>query len=165
MKINLDIAKLASDSACFDLQFRKDVRRERTNSPTYYRWKVQFVITGPKEKAKLLEKVKKEIGCGRVHVAKNQARFSVQNVGHISGFVVPFFNKNKLYGNKKKDFELWQKAVDIICKNKDKHLAEWNKGELLSLVHIHKSSSKYKNNPREPKWIEMAQSITKQKTA
>ena len=53
------------------------------------------------------------------------------------------------------------KAVDIIQKNKGKNLADWKKNEVCSLIEIHKSSAKYKNNPREPKWLEMAKMFTK----
>ena len=74
--INVDIADLANNGACFDLQFRKDTRHERTNSPTYYRWKVQFIITGPKDSENIMQEIKKEIGCGNVNILKNQARFS-----------------------------------------------------------------------------------------
>ncbi len=52
------ISNIVNNDGCFDLQFRKDTRRERTNSPTYYRWKAQFVVTGPKESAKVLQKIK-----------------------------------------------------------------------------------------------------------
>lgn len=152
---------LLNQSSCFDLQFRKDTRRERTNSPTYYRWKVQFIITGPKDSEKVMSKIKKEIGCGNVNILKNQARFSVQNIDHITEFVVPYFNRNTLRGNKKKDFALWQKAVAIIHHNKGKYISTWKKGDLLSLIAIQKSASKYKNNPRKQKWINVAQSLTK----
>jgi len=64
-------------------------------------------------------------------------------------------------GDKKKDFELWQKAVSIIHQNKGKYIANWEKSDLLSLIAIQKSASKYKNNPREPRWLEMAQTIAK----
>ena len=161
MKPQLDIPTLASNDACFDLQFRKDTRHERLNAPTYYRWKVQFIITSRKENLPIMEKVRKEMSCGKVHVVKGQARFSVQNTDDIVGKVIPFFRKNSLSGNKKKDFALWQKAVTIIHSNKGKHLAKWKKNDLLSLIGIQKSSAKYKNNPREPKWIAMAQSIIK----
>lgn len=158
---DVNIATLASNNACFDLQFRKDTRNERTNTPTYYRWKVQFVITGPKDSRRTMEKVRKEIGCGNIHVSKNQSRFSVQNISHITELIIPYFNKNKLSGNKKRDFELWQKAVNIIYQNKGKYIADWNKSDLFSLIHIQKSATKYKSNPREPKWISMAQSVIK----
>ena len=75
-----NIVDLVNCDGCFDLQFRKDTRHERTNSPTYYRWKAQFVVTGPKEDIKILEKIKKEMDCGEVSISKDQARFSVQKI-------------------------------------------------------------------------------------
>lgn len=161
MPEKFSVTDLVNESGCFDLQFRKDVRHERTNAPTYYRWKVQFVITRPKESIKILQKVKRELRYGNVHTSNNQARFSVQNINHIVDSVVPFFNKNKLSGNKKRDFDLWQKAVSIIHQNKGKYIAEWKKNDLVSLIHIQKSAARYKNNPRESKWIDMAQLIAK----
>ncbi len=159
-KEKFNITNLVNNDGCFDLQFRKDIRRERTNSPTYYRWKAQFVVTVPKENVKVLERVKKIIGCGSVSITRGQARFSVQNVNDISEVIVPFFRKNKLIDKKKKDFALWQKAVDIIYNNKGKHIVAWKKNDLLSLVQIHESVAKYKHKPRQAKWIGMAKSMT-----
>ncbi|MDO8739978.1 MAG: LAGLIDADG family homing endonuclease [Candidatus Woesearchaeota archaeon] len=160
-KTDINIPLLVNKEGCFDLQFRKDTRRERTNSPTYYRWKIQFVITGPKEKQKMFNNVKSVIGCGDVCITKEQARYSVQKIDDINNIVVPFFRKNKLADKKKRDFELWQKAVGIIYKNKGKYLAKWKKNDLLSLIEIQKSAVKYKNKPRQPKWIQMAQELAK----
>lgn len=160
-KEQFNIVDIVNKEGCFDLQFRKDVRHERTNAPTYYRWKIQFVVTGPKEKQKLLEKVKNTIGCGEVHITKDQARFSVQKIDDINSVVIPFFRKNRLAENKRKDFELWQKAVDIIHRNKGKYLIKWKKNDLLSLIEIQKSTAKYKLKPKQPKWIEMAQALAK----
>ena len=95
-KNDFDIVKIVNNDGCFDLQFRKDTRYERTNSPTYYRWKTQFVVTGPKDNIKVLEKIKNEMGCGEVTISKDQARFSVQKISDISGLIVPFFKKNLL---------------------------------------------------------------------
>ncbi|MGD0576606.1 MAG: LAGLIDADG family homing endonuclease [Candidatus Staskawiczbacteria bacterium] len=156
-----NIINLVNNDGCFDLQFRKDTRHERTNAPTYYRWKAQFVVTGPKENIKLLEKVKNEMNCGEVSISKDQARFSVQKISDIAGTVVPFFKKNCLAGKKKKDFELWAKGVEVIQKNKGKYLAGWKKNDICTLIEIHKSSAKYKNRPREPKWLDMAKSLSK----
>lgn len=160
-KEKFSIVNLANSDGCFDLQFRKDTRHERTNSPTYYRWKIQFIITNPKENYKLLGKVKKIIGCGNVSVVKSQARFSVQSIDDIANIIVPFFKKNILKDKKKKDFQLWQKAVGIVHQNKGIHIANWKKNDLLSLTAIHKSTEKYKNKPRKQKWIQMAYAITK----
>ena len=156
-----NIASVVNGDGCFDLQFRKDTRHDRTNSPTYYRWKAQFVVTAPKIDIKILEKIKKELECGEVSVSKDQARFSVQKISDISETVVPFFKKNVLSDKKKKDFELWAKAVEIIQKNKGKPLVEWKKNELNSLMEIHKSCAKYKSRPREPKWLDMAKTLSK----
>jgi len=160
-KENFNIVTLVNNDGCFDLQFRKDTRHERTNSPTYYRWKAQFVVTSPKDNFKILEKIKDEIGCGEVTVSKDQARFSVQKIGDIAENIVPFFKKNPLSDKKKKDFELWAKGVEIIQRNKGKYLASWKKNDICTLIEIHKSSAKYKNRPRAPKWLEMAKVLSK----
>jgi len=161
VKNNFNIATIVNNDGCFDLQFRKDTRHERTNSPTYYRWKAQFVVTSPKDNANVLEKIKDEIGCGEVTISKDQARFSVQKISDITEMVVPFFRKNCLAENKKKTFELWAKGVEIIQRNKGKYLASWKKNDICTLIEIHKSSAKYKNNPRQPKWLEMAKTLSK----
>ena len=160
-KDNFNVCNLVNNDGCFDLQFRKDTRHERTNSPTYYRWKAQFIVTSPKSDIKFLNKLKSEIGCGDVTVSKEQARFSVQKIDDIVEVVIPYFRKNCLADKKKKDFQLWIKGVEVIKNNKGKHLADWKKSDLISLVQIHKSSAKYKTNPRQPKWLEMAQTLAK----
>ena len=155
------VAQLVSDSGCFDLQFRKDTRHERTGSPTYYRWKLEFVITGPKENIKILEKVKKELGCGDCSTTKNQARFSVQKLDDIYETVVPYFTKNKLTETKKKDFELWKKAVDILYNNKGIYLAKWEKNDLKKLIEIHNMKSATKQKKRPAKWMDMAKTLAR----
>jgi len=161
VKNDFNIVNLVNNDGCFDLQFRKDTRHERTNSPTYYRWKAQFVVTGPKENIKVLEKIKNTLDCGQVCVSKDQARFSVQKISDIAETVVPFFKKNSLGQNKKKDFQLWAKGIEIIQRNKGKYLASWKKNDICTLIEIHKSSAKYKNKPRQPKWLEMAKTLSK----
>lgn len=156
-----NISELVNKKGCFDLQFRRDTRHERTGAPTYYRWKIQFVVTGPKEKQKVFEKIKNVIGCGDIYIIKDQIRYSVQKIDDINNIIIPFFQKNQLSGKKKKDFELWQKAVDIIYKNKGKYLVKWKKNDLLSLIEIQKSAVKYKNKPKQSKLIEMAQTMAK----
>ncbi len=163
------ITTLVNNDGCFDLQFRKDTRHERTNSPTYYRWKIQFIITAPKEQIKILEKAKKEIGCGSTTITKEpfgktqggQARFSVQKIDDITESIIPFFTKNKLTGKKKSDFELWKKAADIIWRNKGIYLSKWNKNDLKQLMEIHKAMAKYKQKPKKAKWIDMAETLSK----
>jgi len=161
VKKSLNIVKIVNNDGCFDLQFRKDTRHDRTNSPTYYRWKAQFIVTSQKDNIKTLEKIKDNFCCGQVCISKDQARYSVQKINDIAKTIVPFFKKNVLSDKKKKDFELWAKGVEVIQKNKGKHLAEWKKNDICTLIEIHKSTAKYKIRPRTPKWLEMAKTLSK----
>ena len=160
-KKSFNISSIVSSDGCFDLQFRKDTRHERTNAPTYYRWKAQFIVTSPKTDASVLKKIQKQLNCGKIHIIGNQARFSVQKISDIAEAVVPYFKKNVLTSNKKKDFELWSKAIEIIQRNKGTHLTVWKKNDLHSLIEIQKSSAKYKHNPRSLKWLDMAKTLSR----
>jgi hypothetical protein len=159
---NSCVVEIVNNDGCFDLQFRKDTRKDRTNSPTYYRWKAQFIITGPKDNIKNLKQIQKEINCGQISLSKNQARFSVQKIDDIFDAVIPYFRKNSLSGKKKNDFQLWTKAVEIIKKNKGVNLANWKKSDICQLIEIHNSSAKYKNRPRTPKWLAIAKTFSHQ---
>ena len=110
---------------------------------------------------KVLEKVKKIIGCGAVSVAANQARVSVQKIDDVVDCIIPFFTKNKLTDKKKKDFELWRKAVLIIFDNKGIYLSQWKKNDLMHLMEIHKAMARHKQKPRSGKWMEMAKTLAK----
>lgn len=156
-----NIAEVINENSCFNLQFRKDARKDRTNSPAYYRWQAQFVITLPKKKLPYLLKIRRSLKCGRIHIVGNQARFSVQKIEDLSRLAIPFFKEGLFNGKKQNDFELWKKAVQIIYSNKGKYFSEWKKNEMLHLIHIHKSMLKNKENPRQSKWIEMAKALTK----
>ena len=156
-----NITNLVNNDGCFDLQFRKDTRHERTGSPTYYRWKVQFIITTLKENVRTLEKTKKIFGCGNISIAQGQARFSVQKIDDMAGFIIPYFTKNPLADNKKKDFLLWQKAVHIIYQNKGIYISKWKKNDLLQLIEIHKAMAKYKKKPKPQKWQDMAKNFAR----
>jgi len=157
-----NINVLINTGACFDLQFRQDTKRKRTNSPTYYRWKVQFVITESSQKSKILEKIKNILKCGKVHIINNQGRYSVQDIDEIKNKVLPYFKRHPLNNNKKKkDFELWQKAVGIIYKNKGKVFLKWKKEDFRELINIQKSIKKYKERPRQMKWLSTAEELLK----
>ena len=128
---------------CFNLQFRKDVKKNRPHSPTYYRWTAQFIVLGALNE---IERIKEELGCGRIH----NNRFSVQSIDEIIRFVLPYFHELDLEKKKKNDFELWEEAVNIIFKNKRKSL---QKKDHDALLEIHGLAKKYKEKPKPLKWI------------
>lgn len=155
--------EIANTDACFDLQFRKDTRHDRAGSPTYWRWKIQFIITLPKDKKSVLEKIRKEFSCGTVTISKNQARLAVQKIDDLTEYIIPYFKRNLLSGNKKKDFNLWQKAAIIIFENKGKKMLEWKKSDLHNLLQIHTTLATYKQKPRKSKWMDEAKLFANQK--
>ena len=118
-------------------------------------------MTAPKSEAKRLKSIQKTFSCGQIHVIGNQARFSIQKISDISTAVIPFLKSNTLAGKKKKDFDMWQRAVTILEKNKGVHMQKWKKNDLHSLIEIHKSIARYKSNPKQAKWIDMARTIVK----
>jgi hypothetical protein len=87
----------------------------------------------------------------------------VQKIDDIIETIIPFFHKNRLTDNKKRSFDLWQKAATIIFKNKGIYISKWEKNDLLHLMEIHKTMAKYKQKPKKSKWMDMAQTIAKNK--
>lgn len=154
MKINKEEEIL--NNSCFDLQFRRDVRYNRINQPTYYRWKVQFVLL---EKLETLKKVNALLDCGKIYTNKNQARFVVQNIDNLYNIVIPFIKDYKLSKDRKNDFQLWAEAVGIIYKNKRKSLKKWRRKDLQKIIEIQKRMQTYKLKPKELKWLSVAESI------
>lgn len=157
----MSINNLIAGEGCFDLQFRQDTKHDRLNSPTYYRWKAQFVITQNIANKNILEKVKTILKCGKIHLIKDRARYSVQNLDEIKSTIIPYFKSHPIFGTRKSDFNLWARAVDIIHKNKRTFLSAWKKEDLGALLRIQKEIKKFKKRPKNSKWSDMAESFAK----
>ena len=155
------IDRFLNEAACFNLQFRQDVRHNRTGSPVYFCWKTQFVITGSLEEENLLRKTQEILSCGRLHyITGRQLRYSVQSIEELCNKIVPFFKKYPLSGKKKIDFEFWAKAVLILYQNKGKPLSQWSKKNFQQLIEIQKSMQEYKaKKTKESKWIPVAKAV------
>ncbi|MBU3934612.1 LAGLIDADG family homing endonuclease, partial [Patescibacteria group bacterium] len=121
----------------------------------------QFAIAEPVQKKDLLESIKKILKCGRVHMGKNQARYSVQDVEDLKKAIIPYFKQHYLSDTKQKDFELWADGVEVIYKNKRKILSSWEKADFEKLIDIQKSIKKYKEKPRQTKWAPVAEELLK----
>lgn len=155
------IADQVSQEGCFDLQFRRDVKKKRSNSPVYYAWKAQFVITGNYQDEDLLRNIQNSLGCGRLHfVGSNRIRYSVQDIDSLDQKVVSFFRENALAGKKKHDFDLWAQAVEIIRQNKGKEIKKWRKKDFRQMIKIQEMMQKYKTKKiSEQKWLAEAETI------
>ena len=160
LKIN-NLNKFLNKTACFDLQFRRDVRHKRTGSPVYYSWKAQFIVIGTLDKEDLLREIQRMIGCGRLHyVTARQLRYSVQSIGDLHDKVIAFFKEHPLSGKKNSDFELWAKAVEIIYQNKGKSLNQWPRQAFNQLIEAQKSMQQYKaKRVQNAKWLPVAKTV------
>ena len=151
------VAGLTAGEGCFDLQFHRDVRKERKGSPAYYSWKVQFVINLKNKDLELIKKLPQALKCGTVHTPIGYARFSIQDMDNLYHIVLPFFRKYPPYGNKQKDFELWAKAVEILYANRfirrtargKQGFAKkiWERTPFQRILELHKLMQLYKITP------------------
>lgn len=157
----MNITKITNETGCFDLQFRRDVKHKRTNTPTYYGWKAQFVITAKIDKENLLKQIQNTLNCGKIHyITGTQLRYSAQDIKSLYEIIIPFFRKNPLSGNKKKDFELWAEAIGILYQNKGKPLNQWPKVSFLRLIGIQNLIQQYKaKKTKNSKWLPIAEAV------
>ncbi len=157
-----EIARFVSREGCFDLQFRKDIKHNRINKPVYYYWKAQFVLTGNYKDENLLRAIQTSLACGRLHfVGQNKIRYSVQDINSLYKKIVPFFKENSLFGKKKKDFDFWQKAIEILFQNKGQAFKCWPKDAFQSLIDLQKSMQQYKLKKASAKWLSVAEDMLK----
>jgi hypothetical protein len=162
------VAGLTAGEGCFDLQFHRDVRRERKGNPIYYSWKVQFVISLKNKDLELIKRLPEVFGCGTVHTPIDYARFSVQDIDNLYHIVLPFFQKYPPYGNKQKDFELWAEAIEILYANKFVRKPArgkqgfvkktWKRTSFQRILELHTLMQPYKSiRPQGYKWIKEAE--------
>ena len=157
------VAGLTEGEGCFALKFRRDVKKNRPNSPVYFGWQASFVISLRNDDKPLLEKVKNTLGCGNLSYSKDFVSFQVCNTETLINKVIPFFDKFRLYGKKYQDFKLWKEAVELIYRNKRKGInikkgrkgfvtVVWNKEDLLRLENIRQEMKIFKSKGHPFKW-------------
>lgn len=112
------IAGFVDGEGCFALNYRADRRYDSDGNKIYeyHYWKTEFAIVLHPSDADLLHLIKERFGVGNVSFkrAGDQVRYSVQNTTELNNVIVPFFEKNLLFGTKAKDFRLWSQAVKFL---------------------------------------------------
>lgn len=166
------ISGFVDGEGCFGFQFRKDVRHERPGSPTYYYWKVQFMITARKDEQELFERIKEFFGCGNIYKQLDiEIHYTVTEMDDLKNIISPFFKKYQLQGKKKNDFILWAEAIDILHRNKKKKVntqrgakgfmkTNWDQKDLYHLFELHSKMQTYKSSrPKGLKHIAVAKEL------
>ncbi len=98
------------------------------NKKTKYGWQVfpEFVITQGEKSIKSLEIIQNYFECGKIYINRrhdnhneNIHRYCIRSLKDLSKIIIPFFEKNKLRTDKKKDFTLFVKIIKMM--NQKKH--------------------------------------------
>jgi len=112
------IAGFVDGEGCFALNYRADRRYDGDGNKLYeyHYWKTEFAIVLHPSDAALLHLIKDKLGVGNISFkrAGDQVRYSVQNTTELNNTIVPFFEKNSLFGTKARDFQLWSQAVRLL---------------------------------------------------
>ncbi|MDP2668420.1 MAG: LAGLIDADG family homing endonuclease [bacterium] len=165
------IAGFVDGEGCFALHFRRDIRRERTNKPTYFSWKIQFSIVLRADDVDILKRIKEALECGSISIAKRgYARYQVTDVSDLNAKIVPFFEKNRLQAKKQLDFILWKEAAMIIFKTKRKETnarpgifgfikTAWKPEDLVRLEEIQKNLTTLRKITKPHKWIGVVRAV------
>jgi len=85
----------------------------------------EYVITQGEKSLSSLNKIKRFFKCGRVFVNRrhdnhreNIYRYCVRSIKDLKTIIIPFFRENKLLTNKRNDFLLFSKIVELMLERK-----------------------------------------------
>jgi|SRR3989344_2093817 len=118
------IVGFVDGEGCFSVSIFK-------NPTTKSGWQVlpEFVVTQGEKSLIALEEIQKYFECGRIFINKRYDnhhehlyRYCVRRLRDIQEKIIPFFKENPLRTAKKKDFEKFVNAIQLI--NKKAHLTE-----------------------------------------
>lgn len=92
-----------------------DVRTPKTNSKTGYRVQLRFRITQHLRDIKLMERLVKYLGGGKVHkYTKSGVHLSIVDFSLITQRIIPLFKENPLVGVKSLDYIDWCKIHELM---------------------------------------------------
>ena len=113
------IVGFVDGEGCFSVSIFK-------NRTTRSGWQVlpEFVVTQGEKSLFVLEEMKNFFGCGRVFVNRrydnhkeNLYRYCVRAIKDLREIIVPFFQENPLRTAKRKDFEIFKAAIQLMSEN------------------------------------------------
>ena len=73
-----------------------------------------FTIGVRRDDAAILYKIRDFLGCGAVTIAGRMSTYRVSRTQHLNDILVPFFQQYGLHSKKKRDFSIWQKAINLL---------------------------------------------------
>jgi len=105
---------------------------KRAKETQYYRVECHYYIKMREDELPLLKKVKNFFNCGFIYLQKDKRpnhrncyRFEISSSQKIGQVVIPFFQKNLLHSeNRRNDFDLFYKIFKIVQSKNGKHLTK-----------------------------------------
>lgn len=127
------IVGFVDGEGCFSVSIFK-------NRTTKSGWQVlpEFVVTQGEKSLAALEEIKDFFECGRIFVnrrydnhTENLYRYCVRAFADLKEKIIPFFEENPLRTVKKRDFEKFKTAIQLM--NNRVHLTKKGVGRLIKL--------------------------------
>jgi hypothetical protein len=130
---------------------------EPRNGNGYRNFCINFCIGQRLDNVSTLKIVQRALRCGNICTAspyrcsKPQAHYYVSKHNDHVNVIVPFFRKYKLYGKKKREFEIWASIVQLVAKVRKQELrptgklrgiSRWTKIDVKRLVLLNRRLKK-----------------------
>lgn len=141
------IVGFVDGEGCFSVSIFK-------NRTTRSGWQVlpEFVVTQGAKSLSAMEEIKDFFGCGRLFINRRHDnhredlyRYCVRAIKDLREIIIPFFEANPLRTAKKKDFELFKEAIQLMSENV--HFTQEGVERLLKLKQSYSSSETIRQNP------------------
>lgn len=154
---NALVAKAIEENGCFSLIYRRDRHLDRGGRRIYFYFRPHLAITVKADKYDFVMAIRETLGCGKITKTDRQARIDVFSPHDSKGIVKLLLKHNFKNVNKKRGFELWREAIELILKNQSRKvnaekgkrgfLATWavfDQRDLKRLFRIREEMKKYK---------------------
>ena len=131
------VTGIVEGEGCFSVSFN---RRKRISVGIETR--PSFSISLSKQNLKLLKELREYFGCGAIRFSRSDRtyKYETRSVEDIAKKIIPHFERFPLQGDKRKDFEKFQKIVGMVRANL--HLNQKKLREIISVAYEMNPSGK-----------------------
>jgi hypothetical protein len=114
-----------SGEGCFSISLLHNKNKTRTDV------QLKYSISQHNRDKELIESFLSYFSCGHIAESRGSVYFYVVKFSDIYEKIIPFFNENKILGEKSKDYYNWCEAAELI--KQSKHLAEDGLNKIIKI--------------------------------
>jgi len=115
----------ASGEGCFSISLIHNKDKTRTNV------QLRYSISQHNRDKELIESFISYFSCGHMAESRGSVYFYVVKFSDIYDKIIPFFNENKILGEKSKDYYNWCEAAELM--KQSKHLTEDGLNKIIKI--------------------------------